>query len=645
MPATHPHTDAARPESLPPAARVATYFRAEVPLLAAVTVTGLVFNVGLVASPWFEGQIAQCLADVLAGTRAPSSMWWLAGGYLLAVGLAQLARFLKRLYVRRFANRVGRAMKGSLYQGVLRSDPAQLEREGAGTLMTKALSDVDACAEGMRKATTEVFDTGVALIAYSAMLLAYDWRLALVALAFPPVSYLMASLAKGPVTRASAAAKESMGRMNAATLDRVGGALTYRVFGLEDQRDQALEESLSDYELREFLANVWQNAPRPVYYAVSMSGVVLVIWLGAANVLGGGWASWDVAAFTAFLSCFTRLTLKSSRAANLFNAVQRARVSWSRIRRYLARDVRGMEGLPAEDAEEPAGEEGRAPDAAGEEDDTAGLEGEERLPGEAAAEASRPCGNGGARRGLLVDGLTVEFPGVGRVLDRVGFSLAPGQVIGVTGEVASGKTTLGRAIAGQVEHQGTVLFDGSSLLPVDGQGPAELAYLGYDPELLEASVADNVTLGAPGDPWPALRAAQLDREVLALPRGADTPVGEGGVRLSGGQRARLGLARAIFYDRPLMVLDDPFSAVDMRTERLVFQAIRDLARTKGTCVVLLSHRLALFPQMDFVGYLESGRLLCADHARLMEVSPGYARLWGIQNARRSEGGDADVSRP
>ena len=87
-------------------------------------------------------------------------------------------------------------MKGILYANLVRQSRAALEKEGAGELMTKAISDVDDCVEGMRKFTTEIFDTGVALVGYAVMLLVYDWRLALLSLLFTPFSYMCAAWMK-----------------------------------------------------------------------------------------------------------------------------------------------------------------------------------------------------------------------------------------------------------------------------------------------------------------------------------------------------------------------------------------------------------------------------------------------------------------
>ena len=168
--------------------RIGTYFRVEWRPLAFVTISGLVYNIGLLATPWFEGRLTQCLADILGGSETAAQMAMLVLAYILVTLLVQAARFIKRFYVRRFANNINRRMKGILYANLVRQSRAALEKEGAGELMTKAISDVDDCVEGMRKFTTEVFDTGVALAGYAVMLLVYDWRLAILSLLFTPFS-------------------------------------------------------------------------------------------------------------------------------------------------------------------------------------------------------------------------------------------------------------------------------------------------------------------------------------------------------------------------------------------------------------------------------------------------------------------------
>ena len=131
-----------------------------------------------------------------------------------------------------------------------------------------------------------------------------------------------------PVRRTKMAASA----LSAATLDRARNAVTYRIYGCEDARIEKYEEALNTYEKTAVRNNVWQSALPPLYLAASEAGVLFILWFGAKNVLGSGWSTWDIAAFTTFLSCFTKLVVKSSKVAKLFNSVQKAEVSWKRIK-------------------------------------------------------------------------------------------------------------------------------------------------------------------------------------------------------------------------------------------------------------------------------------------------------------------------
>ena len=173
---------------------------------------------------------------------------------------------------------------------------------------------------------------GRALLAYAVMLLGYDWRLALLSLLFTPVSYVCAAGMKKPVQREGAAYKKAAGALRAATLDRARNAATYRNHGCETAREERYEDVLKNYERTAVRSNVWQSALPPLYLAVSEAGVLFILWFGAKNVLGTGWCAWNIAAFTTFLSCFTKLVVKSSKVAKLFNSVQKAEVSWRRIK-------------------------------------------------------------------------------------------------------------------------------------------------------------------------------------------------------------------------------------------------------------------------------------------------------------------------
>lgn len=564
--------------------RVLSYFRLEWLPLAFVTLSGLVYNIGLLATPWFEGRLAQCLADILGGSETAAKMAMLVSAYILVTLLVQAARFVKRFYVRRFANNIDRRMKGILYANLVRQSRAALEKEGAGELMTKAISDVDDCVEGMRKFTTEVFDTGVALVGYAVMLLVYDWRLALLSLLFTPVSYVCAAWMKKPVQRAGAAYKKAAGALSAATLDRAQNAVTYRIYGCEDARAEKYEDALNTYEKTAVRSNVWQSALPPLYLAASEAGVLFILWFGTKNVLGTGWSVWDIAAFTTFLSCFTKLVVKSSKAAKLFNAVQKAEVSWTRIKPLMKQP----EQLAPLRIPEPAD--------------------------------------------VTLENLSFAYGGE-PVFTGLSLTARPGDIIGITGPVACGKSTLGRVFLCEAPYGGSARFGGtefSALTP--RQISATVGYLGHDPELSADTVQNNVLCGSEQEAEPYLAEAALDDKVRRMEQGLETVIGPGGTRLSGGQAQRLALARTLAHPRPVLVLDDPFSALDRNTEDIVFRNLQEYAKDK--VVFLISHRLYHFPQMQQVIFMDGGKTTVGTHAELMAAEPVYLQLYESQTSQK-----------
>lgn len=563
------------------------YFKAQWPVLLAVTVSGLIYNLGLLAGPWFEGRMTGCLVDILGKNAEYADMLVLVIAYVISIAIVQIARYVKRFYVRRFANNINKDMKETLYDSLVHKSRAELEEEGAGNVMTKAILDVDDCVEGMRKFTTEVFDTGVALAAYAVMLLVYDWRLAILSILFPPLSFVVAEKMKRNVQRTGAVYKEQSGALSAATLDRATNAVTYRVYGCEEERQQAYEENLTAYEKSAVRANIWSTAFPPLYRILSMTGVLFILYFGSRNVLGIGWRAWDVAAFTTFLACFSKLAVKSSSAAKLFNAVHKAQVSWKRIKPLMKEEIY---------------------------DDEVKMQ----------------------SSGVLeVSDVSFAYPGGEKIYEGFNLLASPGQIIGVTGAVACGKSTLGKTFLCEYPYKGRIRFHGKELSEMTKpERSGMVGYLGHDPELFNDSVRNNVLLGDEADPEKYLKAVCFDGEVAEMEEGMDTIVGNGGVRLSGGQAQRLALARTLCHKRPILILDDPFSALDRKTEEEVFANLRKLAA--DSIVILLSHRLYLFPDMDQVLWMEDGKVTAGTHEQILEKFPEYARLFEAQ----ADGADA-----
>lgn len=207
---------------------------------------------------------------------------------------------------------------------------------------------------------------------------------------------------------------------------------------------------------------------------------------------------------------------------------------------------------------------------------------------------------------LSVENLTVMLPGIEKpLLQGLTFSVEPGEGIGVIGPTGAGKSTLARALVGIIQPtRGHVRLDGATL---DQRHPDELGrmigYLPQDVQLFDGSAAQNISRFLPdSDPdaiVDAAKQANVHDFIMRLPDGYNTPLGENGARLSTGQRQRIALARALFGDPKVMVLDEPNSALDAEGEAALDYAIRQ-AMQRGAAVIVIAHRpsaLAAIPKM------------------------------------------------
>jgi ABC-type multidrug transport system fused ATPase/permease subunit len=234
---------------------------------------------------------------------------------------------------------------------------------------------------------------------------------------------------------------------------------------------------------------------------------------------------------------------------------------------------------------------------------------------------------------LELDGLRYSYVTGQRLLDELTFAIEPGRTIAIVGETAAGKSTLTTLLTRLVDPDGgRVLLDGTDLRDLArGELARHVALVPQTAFMFDDTVRGNITLGedVPDDEvWAALRTAQADGFVAALPKGLDSRLGERGTTLSGGQRQRLSLARALVRHPRLLILDDATSAVDPEVEARILAAMRSaVASGPGSTLVLIAYRKATIGLADEVLFLDGGRIADrGSHADLLARNPAYARL-------------------
>lgn len=564
--------------------KIVNYWKKEKVVVAAIIFFGLTFNIAIVLGPIYQGK----LLDALLMKKPYEDVLKIAGIFVLLVFGIQVMRFFKRFYIRRFANSTLSTMRLMIYNNLMDRKVDSHSKEDVGNLTTRAISDVDACVEGMRKFTTEIFDTGVLMASYFVSMILYDLKITMMVSVFIPLAMFLAEKLKLVIYKRTSEYRLKKSEMASLTYESVENTMLYRANGMEDFYRNRYEVELFDLEKKSINASILENAMQPVYKIIAMLGVIPMIYFGGMKVIEG---SWTVGAFSTYFTMLAALALKASKAAKLFNSVQKSKVSWTRIKPYMTEYVT----FPKEDQEKTRTEE--------------------------------PL--------LKVENLSFSYPSAAKerdpVIRNISFSGRKGMLIGITGPIASGKSTLGLALLGLYPYEGSIVIAGKELKEIsDTKRSSLISYQGHRPSLFSDTLAENIMLGREGNLSKAIKAAALEADLHLMPEGKETKVGNMGIRLSGGQQARVALARALYGENSIIILDDPFSAVDMKTEEEIVKNLKSMYRE--SIIILISHRISIFKETDLVILFDQEKkAMCGTHEELLEKSKTYHAIYSIQS--------------
>lgn len=562
--------------------KIASYWIHQPVTVIMILVFGLAFNLLM---PYGALNLGKVIDTILVSSSiTPIQQAVLT--YLEVIALIQVFRFIKRFYIRRFANRTLVSMRSHAFNSVLAQPYGLTQQADTGNLMSRIVGDVSACVEGMRKFTTELFDTGVLMVAYGVTLWSMDLTVTLSSIFFIPMAMILAEKLKNFIVKASMAYRKQSALVTSLTLEASENALLYRISSVDPIIQKKYDEALEDLRKKAIRATILENSMQPLYNAIAMLGVVFVFVLGGQKVIDG---QWTIGTFSAFLTIFTAMSLKASKAAKLFNSVQKSSVSWKRIKGLLT----PYQSLHYAEAK------------------------------------TDP------NLHLSIRHLKFAYQNE-LILNELDLELKAGQFVGITGPVASGKSTLLSVLTGLFEYQGSIQINGielKSMAPEDRS--AWIAYLPQRPQLFGESLKDNITWENPQDIDEVLTQTQLKQEVQAMENQSETFAGNLGSRLSGGQKARIALARTLVSKRKILLLDDPFASVDIATEQKILEAIR---QSYSDCIILfVSHRVRSFAQFDLVLFMEEkGKATSGTHTALLKQSELYRELVELQEGDLSD---------
>lgn len=510
-------------------------------------------------------------------------VWMWVGVLVLIAIMVYLLRYVWRVLLFGASYQLAVELREDFYRQLSRQHPAFYLRHRTGDLIARATNDVDrvvfAAGEGVLTLVDSLVMGCAVLIVMSTQI---SWQLTLLALLPMPVMALVIKRNGDALHERFRVAQAAFSSLNDRTQESLTSIRMIKAFGLEDRQSAQFAADAEDTGKKNMrVARIDARFDPTIYIAI-----------GTANLLAIGGGSWMVlqgsmtlGQLTSFVMYLGLMIWPMLALAWMFNIVERGSAAYSRIRTMLE------EAPTVNDGHELAPE---------------------------------------GRGALSVAVREFIYPQANKAsLEKVNFVLQPGQMLGICGPTGAGKSTILALIQRHFDvTQGDIRFHDIPLtrLQLDSWR-ARLAVVNQTPFLFSDTVANNIALGRP-DATPeqiehVARLASVHDDILRLPQGYETEVGERGVMLSGGQKQRISIARALLLEAEILILDDALSAVDGRTEHQILHNLRQWG--EGRTVIISAHRLSALTEASEILVMQHGHIVQRGRHDGLVAQPGWYR--------------------
>ena len=517
---------------------------------------------------------------------------------LAAFGMYYL-RYVWRMYILGTSYRLGQIMRSRLFEHFTKMSPAFYQTYRTGDLMAHATNDINALTRLAGGGVMSAVDASItALVTLMTMLFSISWQMTLVAiLPLPFMAYATSRLGR-KTHKAFGESQAAFSELNNKVQESVSGIKVTKSFGYQAEELKSFQ-AVNELTFQKNLQTMkYDSLFDPMVLLFVGSSYVLTLLVGSLMVQKG---QITVGNLVTFISYLDMLVWPLMAIGFLFNITQRGKVSYQRIEELLFQESQ------VKDPEFP-------------------LDGIE---------------NG--RLEYAIDSFAFENE---ETLTNVHFSLEKGQTLGLVGQTGSGKTSLIKLLLREYDvDKGAIYLNGHDIRDYCLTDLRSLmGYVPQDQFLFATSILDNIRFGNPNLPLSAVeeatKLAQVYQDIVAMPQGFDTLIGEKGVSLSGGQKQRLAMSRAMILNPDILILDDSLSAVDAKTEYAIIDNLKETRKDKTT--IITAHRLSAVVHADLILVLQNGQIIeRGTHEDLLALDGWYAQTYQSQQLEMKGEEDAE----